>query len=124
MELTDKQYKFIDTYLKCKNIKDVCDKLKISRSNAYQQYLNDSKVKLEINRRCREILDHTTAYLRDNLNECSKILIDIAQDPTRPVQARISAINSIFNNYNKLAETTNIVNRLEELEQYIESKEK
>lgn len=123
MELTDKQLKFIDAYLTSKNIKDVCDKLNISRSNAYQQYLSDPVIKEEISRRRNEILNDTTMYLQDELKACSKVLMDIVHDTKTAPQVKINAINSIFNNYIKLAETTDILNRLEELEQKVLSQE-
>lgn len=123
MELTDKQLKFIDAYLTSKNIKEVCDKLKISRSNAYQQYLSDPVIKEEISRRRNEILNDTTLYLQDKLQECSKVLMDIVKNKDTAPQVKINAVNSIFNNYIKLAETTDILNRLEELEQKVLSQE-
>lgn len=123
MELTDKQLKFIDAYLTSKNIKEVCDKLKISRSNVYQQYLNDPVIKQEISKRRNELLNDTTMYLQDKLQECSKVLMDIVHDKNTAPQVKINAINSVFNNYVKLAETTDILTRLEELEQKVLSQE-
>lgn len=122
-ELTDKQVKFIDAYLSSKSITETCKKLNISRSNAYKQYLNDPNIKAEISKRRSELLSDTTLYLQDKLQECSKVLIDIVKDKKTPPQVKINAINSVFNNYVKLAETTDILTRLEELEQKILSQE-
>lgn len=122
-ELTDKQVKFIDAYLSSKSVTEACNKLKISRSNAYKQYLNDPIVKAEISKRRSELLSDTTLYLQDKLTECSKTLIEIIKDKKTPPQVKVNAINSIFTNFNKLAETTDIMAKLTELENRLAEQE-
>lgn len=122
-ELTDKQVKFIDAYLSSKSITETCKKLNISRSNAYQQYLNDPIIKAEISKRRSELLSDTTLYLQDKLQECSKVLIDIVKDKKTPPQVKVNAINSIFTNFNKLVETNDIMTKLAELENRLADQE-
>lgn len=116
-ELTDKQIKFIDAYLNSKSVIETCNKLNISRSNAYKNYLNNQQVKNEISKRRLELLSDTTLYLQDNLKICSKTLIDIIKSKETTAQVKINAINSIFTNFNKLTETNDIMTKLIELEE-------
>lgn len=117
IELTDKQLKFIDAYLNSKSITETCKKLKISRNTAYLNYLNDPVIKAEISKRRSELINDTTLFLQDNLIKCSKILMDIIKDKETPVNIKIQAINSVFNNCNKLTETNDIMTKLTEIEQ-------
>ena len=122
MDLTDKQIKFIDTYLSSKNMTETCKKLKISRNTAYV-YMRDSKVKAELDKRRGDLINDTTLYLQDSLKECSKVLMDIVNSPTASPQVKINAINSIFSNCNKLTETNEIMTKLAEIEQRLAEQE-
>lgn len=122
MDLTDKQIKFIDTYLSSKNMTETCKKLKISRNTAYV-YMRDSKVKAELDKRRGDLINDTTLYLQDSLIECSKVLMDIVNSPTASPQVKINAINSIFSNCNKLTETNEIMTKLAEIEQRLAEQE-
>ena len=93
-ELTDKQVKFIDAYLSSKSIVETCKKLNISRSNAYQQYLNDPIIKAEISKRRSELLSDTTLYLQDKLQECSKILIEIIKNKKTQIKLELIKVNN------------------------------
>ena len=121
-ELTDKQLRFIDTYFKTNTITETCKILKISRTTAYN-YLNDESIKLEMDRRRTELINDTTIYLQANLKICSNTLIDIIKDQKTPPQVKINAINSIFNNCNKLTETNDIMTKLAEIEQRLAEQE-
>lgn len=122
MDLNDKQNKFIDTYLTSKNMTDTCKKLKISRNTAYN-YLKEEKIKEEITKRRTELMSDTTLYLQGNLQECSKTLMDIIKDKSTTAQVKINAINSIFNNCNKLIETNDILVRLNDIEEQLKKQE-
>lgn len=115
-KLTDKQIKFIDTYLTSKNVAETCKKLKISRNTAYTTYLNNPLITAEINARRSELLNNTTLYLQDNLIECSKQLMEIIRDKETPPTTKIQAINSVFNNCNKLTEQLDILTKLDDIE--------
>lgn len=121
-ELTDKQIKFIDAYLKTKNMTETCKSLKISRNTAYT-YLKDDKVKAEISKRRTELISNTTLFLQDNLKECSSILMDIIRDKNSSPQVKINAINSIFSNCNKLTETNDILTKLADIEERLAEQE-
>lgn len=121
-ELDTKHLKFIDTYLNSKNITETCKTLKISRNTAYE-YLKDERVKAEIDKRRGELINDTTLYLQNSLQECSKVLMDIIKDPNTAPQIKINAINSIFSNCNKLTETNDIMTKLAEVEQRLAEQE-
>lgn len=115
-DITEKQSKFIDTYLSSKNMTETCKKLNISRNTAYM-YLKVDAVKKEIDKRRSELITNTTLYLQDSLQECSKVLMDIIKDPDTGSQVKINAINSVFNNCNKLTETNDILVKIADIEQ-------
>ena len=121
-ELTDKQSKFIDTYLTSKSITETCKKLNMTRATAYK-YLKEDKVKAEIDKRRGELISDTTLYLQDSLQECSKMLMDIVKSPNTSPQVKINAINSIFNNCNKLTETNDILTKIADIEQRLAEQE-
>lgn len=121
-ELEDKYIKFIDTYLSSKSITETCKKLDITRSTAYR-YLKEENVKAEIDKRRGELINDTTLYLQDSLQECSKILMDIIKDPKTSPQVKINAINSIFNNCNKLTETNDILTKIASIEERLAEQE-
>lgn len=120
--LTDKQIKFIDTYLNTSTITETCKKLKISRTTAYN-YLNDEQVKAEISKRKSELINDTTYYLQSNLRTCSEVLMDIIQSEESSPQVKINAINSMFNNCNKMTETNDILVKLTDIEQKLAERE-
>lgn len=121
-ELEDKYIKFIDTYLSSKSITETCKKLKITRSTAYR-YLKEENVKAEIDKRRGELINDTTLYLQDSLQECSKQLMEIIKDPNTTPQVKINAINSIFNNCNKLTETNDILTKIASIEERLAEQE-
>lgn len=121
-ELEDKYIKFIDTYLSSKNLTETCKKLKITRSTAYR-YLKEDIVKAEIDKRRGELINDTTLYLQDSLQECSKVLMNIVKDPKASPQVKINAINSIFSNCNKLTETNDILTKIASIEERLAEQE-
>ena len=121
-DLTDKEIKFIDAYISNKNMTETCKALNISRNTAYNYY-KDARVKAEIDRRKASLINETTLYLQDSLKECSKMLMDIVKNPNTTPQVKINAINSIFNNCNKLTETSDIITRLADIEEKLAQQE-
>lgn len=121
--LTDKEIKFIDAYFTNKNITDTCKALKISRNTAYN-YLKDTRIKEEIDKRRFNLLNDTTMYLQNNLQECSKVLMDIVKDQKTSPQIKVNAINSIFSNCNKLTETNDILTKLADIEERLNQQER
>ena len=113
--LSDKQLKFIDAYFKEQDINTICSTLNITRPT-YYSYINNSDVKQEIDKIRYQMLNDTTNYLQNNLRECSKVLMDIIKSDNTPLQTKINAINSIFNNSCKLTEQVDLYNKMQEIE--------
>lgn len=120
--LTDKHLRFIDSYLSNKNMTETCKDLKISRNTAYT-YLKDENVKAEITKRRNEVVNETNLFLQDNLKECSKILMEIVKSQNTSPQVKISAINSMFNNWNKITESNEILVKLADIEEKLAEQE-
>lgn len=121
-DLSDKQLAFIDAYLSESDINKVCKKLDITRPT-YYKYLNDDAVKKEIYKIRLATIENTARYLQDNLDLCSKELIDIIKSKEIAPQIKINAINSVFNNCNKLTEQIDIISKLESIEQRLSNTE-
>lgn len=115
-DLNDKQLAFIDAYISEQDINKVCKKLSITRPT-YYKYLNDDAVKQEIYKIRLATLENTTRFLQDNLSYCSQELISIIKSKDTAPQIKINAINSVFNNCNKLTEQVDILSKLEDIEQ-------
>ncbi len=121
-DLTDKQLAFIDAYLSEQDINKVCKKLNITRPT-YYKYLNDDAVKQEISRIRLATIENTARYLQDNLSLCSQELVSIIKSKDTAPQIKINAINSIFNNCNKLTEQVDIINELDRINQRLQEQE-
>ena len=121
-DLSDKQLAFIDAYLSENDINKVCKKLNITRPT-YYKYLKDDLVKQEISKLRLANIEQTTRFLQDNLSLCSQELINIIKSNDVAPQQKINAINSIFNNCNKLTEQVDIINKLESIEQRLSEQE-
>ena len=121
-DLSDKQLAFIDAYLSEQDINKVCKKLSITRPT-YYKYLKDDAVSKEINRIRLESIEKTARYLQSSLSLCSEELIKIIKSEDTTSQIKINAINSVFNNCNKLTEQVDIINKLERIEQRLSEQE-
>lgn len=121
-DLTDKQLKFIDLYFKSNSIKEICKELDIKRAT-YYTYLNNELVRAEIDRIRADLLSNTMIYLQNNLKTCSDELIKIIKDDKTQPQIKINAINSVFNNCNKLTEQVDIIAKMDKIEQRLAEQE-
>lgn len=119
--LNDKQLKFINAYFKYNDIKDVCNSLNITRPT-YYKYLKDSDIKDAITTQRLEIMQGATKNLQNNLSLCSDELIKIIKSEDTPPQIKINAINSVFNNCNKLTEQLNILVEIENIKEKLKDK--
>jgi hypothetical protein len=116
MDSLDPKYvKFIDAYFRCNDVKSVCKECNISMKT-YYTYLNNTDVKKEISKQLNQILKDTTRFLQSNLNKCSIELMSIINNKETQTQTKINAINSVVNITLKLTEQTDILDRLNELE--------
>ena len=111
--------KFIDAYFKYNNdIAEICKECDISRAT-YYNYLKDAKIKKEISNQLNEILRDTTNYLKSNLKKCCITLMDIVDSKETPPQVKINAINSIMSNTAKLNEQTDVLDKLQAIEEHL-----
>ena len=74
--LNDNEIKFIDEYVKCNSIVDICKNCDISKQT-YYNYINKPQVKRVINQMRIEVLQNTTRKLQSNLQLCTDELIKI-----------------------------------------------
>lgn len=119
--LDDKQLKFINAYFKYNDIKDICNNLNITRPT-YYKYLKDDAIKNAITNQRIEIMQGATKNLQVNLSLCSDELIKIIKSDKTPPQIKINAINSVFNNCNKLTEQLDIISEIESIKEKLEDR--
>lgn len=118
-QLEPKYVKFIDAYFKFNNdIADICKECDISRAT-YYNYINNADIKREINNQLNEMLRDTTRYLKSNLYKCCVALVDIIDSQETPPQVKINAINSMFSNVIKLNEQTDVLDKLQAIEEHL-----
>lgn len=117
--ITEKQERFIETYLQSKTISETIRKLGISRKTAYS-YLDNKEVQTIIRDRKMEVLKDTTLYMENNLKQASEQLIQIINDKKTPQSVRVQAINSLFSNYQRLFENIEVETQIDEIKEQLE----
>lgn len=117
--ITEKQERFIETYLQSKTISETIRKLGISRKTAYS-YLDNKEVQTIIRDRKMEILKDTTLYMENNLKQASEQLIQIINDKKTPQSVRVQAINSLFSNYQRLFENIEVETEIDGIKEQLE----
>ena len=120
--MTGKQTKFLKAMLEESTISKAAEKAQITRYTAYK-YLKDREFQSELNRRRGECINDTVRYLQGKLSLCNETLVSIIENPETSDQIKINAINAIYANCKAMAETAEIITRLEQVEELIESGE-
>lgn len=113
--LTTKQTAFLKAMLEESTIKKAAEKAGISRDTAYK-YLKNENFQAELNKRRSECVTDTVRFLQSKLSLCSETLVNIVENPETGAQIKINAINAIFANCKALLETTEILQKMAELE--------
>ena len=113
--LTTKQTAFLKAMLEESTIKKAAEKAGISRDTAYK-YLKNENFQAELNKRRSECVTDTVRFLQSKLSLCSETLVNIVENPKTGAQIKINAINAIFANCKALLETTEILQKMAELE--------
>ena len=117
--ITEKQERFIETYLQSKTISETIRKLGISRKTAYS-YLDNKEIQTIIRDRKMEILKDTTLYMENNLKQASEQLIQIINDKKTPQSVKVQAINSLFSNYQRLFENIEVETQIDGIKEQLE----
>lgn len=98
------------------NRDDACKLLKITK-RSLEKILSREDFRQFYQNEQTKILEHVTGYLTNNIGEMSKILFNMATDESIPHQVRLNAIKVVFEYAVKFTETTNILKRIEKLEE-------
>lgn len=120
--MTAKQTAFLKAMLEESTISKAVKAAGISRDTAYK-YLKDPSFKAELDKRRSECLNDTVRFLQTKLTLCSEQLISIIEKEDTADQVKINAINTVFANFKAMAETADIVERLEQIEELMKSGE-
>ena len=103
-------------------ISKAAEKAGITRKTAYN-YLKNKDFKKELNRRRGELVNDAVRYLQGKLSLCNETLVSMIENPDTSHQIKINAINAIYTNCKSMTETAEIITRLEQIEEIIESRE-
>ena len=118
--MTAKQTAFLQAMLEESTITKAAERAGINRTTAYK-YLKDKDFKKELNARRTECVNDTVRYLQGKLSLCNETLVSIIENPDTNDQTKINAINAIYANCKSMTETAEIITRLEQVEELIES---
>ena len=116
--MTQKQSVFLQAMLEESTITKAAAAAKISRETAYK-YLKEPTFKAELDKRRSECLNDTVRFLQSKLTVCSEQLVRIIENEDTADQVKINAINTVFSNFKTMAETAEIISRLEEIERIV-----
>ena len=118
--MTNKQLHFLQAMLEESTITKAADRAGITRKTAYN-YLRNKEFQRELNQRRGECINDTVRYLQGKLSLCNETLVSIVENPDTSDQIKINAINAIYMNCKSMTETAEIVTRLEQIEELMES---
>ncbi|MBR2593325.1 MAG: hypothetical protein IKD83_01720 [Firmicutes bacterium] len=118
--MTDKQTALLNAMLEESTVTKAAESAGISRTMAYN-YLKDKAFQAELKKRQRECINDTVRYLQGNLALCAEVLIGIVEKPGLSDQVKINAINAVFSHCKNMTEQADIIKRIEQLEELIES---
>ena len=121
-QTTNKQNEFLRAMLEESTISKAAERVGLSRTTAYK-YLKDKDFQAELNRRQGECINDTVRYLQGQLALCGETLIGIIENPETSDQVKINAINAVYGHCKSMTETAEIIKRIEQLEELIESGE-
>lgn len=120
--MTGRQALFLKSMLEESTISKAAEKAGITRKTAYN-YLKNKDFKKELNRRRGELVNDAVRYLQGKLSLCNETLVSMIENPDTSNQIKINAINAIYTNCKSMTETAEIITRLEQVEEIIESSE-
>lgn len=115
-ELSPKQVTFLNTYLQTGSVKEARKEAGVSIRQG-TRYMNDNVFQRVLNQQKKELLDGVTYQLQQASIQAIETLIEIMNDEEAPASVRVSASRSILENMYKSIEFTDIVERLEALEE-------
>ena len=124
----DKRELLVKEYEKTRDAKKIASAYGVSVSTVYRlakQKATTGTVKLQVSRRGRKrvLSEEDLIRIEDMIQENPGITLrEIVEDTDESSQARISAARSVLEYGIKLTETTDILSRLDELEQLAEGK--
>ena len=120
--MTVRQALFLKSMLEESTISKAAEKTGITRKTAYN-YLKNKDFKRELNRKRGELVNDAVRYLQGKLSLCNETLVSMIENPDTSNQIKINAINAIYTNCKSMTETAEIITRLEQVEEIIESRE-
>ena len=114
-----KQSNFIEFYIKNNgNITATCKELKITRQTAYE-YLKNKEIQKEIEKKQNETIEEIAFKMQNNLTKAIDELMRIIENKNTNDNVKINAINSLFNNWNKVFNDREIMQKIKDLEEKI-----
>lgn len=118
--MNNRQTSFLKAMLEESTITKAAAKAGITRKTAYT-YLQTPEFQKELNRRRADCINDTVRYLQGKLAMCNETLVAIVENENTSDQVKINAINAIYTNCKSMTETAEVITRLEQIEDLIES---
>lgn len=114
--LSKKQTDFVIALMKCDTIAQAHQMAGISQASAYK-YLKDPVFKKAVSDMRKEVMRSISTKLMNSGTQAVDALTSIMNDENAPHTARVSASRAILEHLTKTFELSDIVERLEQLEE-------
>lgn len=114
--LTKKQSAFLTEYAKTDNLSQACRVANINRSTAYK-YLESEDFQLALQEMKTKIVNAAWTKLSSSLETAVAKVVDILNDPTATVNAKLRATEIIFNYTARHVDGREIIARMDRLEE-------
>ena len=122
LELSQKQIAAITFFIGNKSVDEACKEAGISR-NAYYEWLKEPAFKDELNRLRNEVVEDAIGQLKTNTTKAANTLVSLLDREDHPAVQRAAA-NDILGHVMKFIELKEMEERLINLENVLESKNK
>ena len=115
-KLPGKQAKALAALLNNPTVREAAKEAKLSEPTLYR-YLRDSAFSERVREARRGLMDNLQTRLQAKAEGAAKILSDIAEDTEKPASVRVAAARIIIESALKVHEQTELIERLNALEQ-------
>ena len=114
MRVSDEQ--IITTLLTAPTNRDAAATLGMNERHFYKR-LQSEELRAKLRAVQEQVLDDTVCEMRKNLIEATAVIVSVMKNPEISPQTRINAADMLQRNYLKLSERTDILDRLDRLEE-------
>ena len=110
--------KIIAVLLSSQTNREAAQRLKMNERHLYTR-LQDEAFRSKLQAAQRKILDDVVLDMQSNLKEAAAVIVGVMRDSNNSPQTRLNAADMLQRNYLKLSERTDVLDRLDRLEEML-----